>query len=271
MRLNFYSVPNLVCRENHFLMRNLFQNKKKIILICSLVLLVGISIGINKSYNQEENNSAFAPNGPADENSNFYKPQIDAEDEADRYIQQASQNYFFHEFDKGVENYRRAIAIYEARKDFHRVAKTYESLGDLYQFAHKAVDAESSYLKAVSFHSQNHDVVGEGRSLKDIGDLYMDQKRFDLAGEWYQKAGLAIKDAKPHRELAMVHESIGRYHWDRDNLLQAKENFLKAQEIFMALKDQMGYDHITYVLALLKRKSKPSSPASQGSPPTKKL
>lgn len=252
-------------------MRSFYQNKKKVILICSLVLLVGVSIGINKFYNREESNSAFAPNSPADENSNFYKPPIDAEDEAGRLIQQASENYFFHEFDKGAENYRQAIAIYSARKDFHRVARTYESLGDLYQFAQKVVDAESSYLQAVSYHSQNQDAVGEGRSLKEIGDLYMDQKRFELAGEWYLKAELAIKDAQPHRELAMVHESIGRYHWDRNNLSQAKENFLKAQEIFVAIKDQMGYDHITLVLALLKKKSKFSSPSPQGSPPPKKL
>jgi tetratricopeptide (TPR) repeat protein len=244
-------------------MPDFFQNKRKVILMGSLVLLAGVSIGVNQSFNQGEGSSVFTPNGAADENSNFYKPAIDAIDDADRLIQQASENYFFHEFDKGAENYRQAISIFEARKDFHRVAKTYESLGDLYQFAHKVQDAESSYLKAVSYHTRNQDAVGEGRSLKDIGDLYMDQKRFELAGEWYQKAGVAVKDAKPHREQATVYESIGRYHWDQNDLDQAVENFLKAQKIFVAIKDQMGYDHITNVLALLKRKSKSSSSGSR--------
>lgn len=240
-------------------MRKFFQNKKRILLICSLVLLGGVSITINKFSNQEEDQSVFAPNGAADENSNFYKPPIDAEDEADRFIQQASENYFFHDFDKGAENYRQAIAIFEARMDLHQVARTYESLGDLYQFAHKGVDAESSYLKAVSYHNQNQDAIGEGRALIEIGALYRDQQRFELAGEWYQKAELAVKDAEPHRDLAKVYESIGRYYWDRNNLPQATENFLKSQEVFVVIKDQMGYDHITNVLALLKRKSKSSS------------
>ena len=101
-------------------MRKFFQNKKRVVLICSLILLVSVSVGIKKSFDQEESNSVFAPNGAPDENSNFYKPPIDAKDEADRFIQQASENYFFHEFDKGAENYRQAIFIYEARKDFHR-------------------------------------------------------------------------------------------------------------------------------------------------------
>lgn len=246
-------------------MRKFFQNKRKVILIGSLVLLVGVSIGINKSHDPEEGNSAFAPNGAADENSNFYKPPIDAKDEADRFIQKASENYFFHEFDKGEDNYRQAISIYEARKDFYRVAKTYESLGDLFQFAHKVQDAESSYLKAVSYHNQNQDAIGKGRCLKEIGGLYMDQKRFELAGEWYRKAGVAIKDAKPNREQATVYEAIGRYHWDRNDMDQAMENFLLTQKIFLAIKDQMGYDHITYILTLLKRKNKPSSSSSLSS------
>ena len=237
-------------------MRSFFQNKNIVPLICALALLVGIPIGINTYHNQEESNSAFAPNGAADENSNFYKPSVDSDDEAVRLIQQASENYFFREFDKAAENYRQAIAIYSARKDIHQIARTYESLGDLYQFAQKVVDAESSYLKAVSFHSQNHDVVGEGRSLKLIGDLYMDLKRFELAGQWYLKAELAIKNAQSHKELAKVYESIGRYYWDRENLSQAMESFLKSQEIFIAIKDQSGYDHITKVISIVKKRKK---------------
>ncbi len=261
-------ILNPVCREGRFPMRNFFQNKRKAVLIGSLALLVGVSIGINQYNDPKESHSVFAPNGVADENSNFYKPPIDAKDEAERFIQQASENYFFHDFDKGAENYRQAISIYETRKDFHRVAKTYESLGELYQFAHKIQDAESSYLTAVSYHRKNLDAVGEGRCLQEIGGLYSDQKRFELAGEWYRKAGIIIKDAKPNRELATVYEAIGRYHWDRNNLDQAMKNFAVAQEIFIAIKDQRGYDHITKILVLLKRKSK-SSPS--GSLPPKKL
>ncbi len=233
--------------------------------------MVGVSIAINKTNHQEEDNSIFAPNGVADENSNFYKPPIDAKDEADRLIQQASENYFFHEFDKGAANYRQAIAIYEVRKDFHSVARAYESLGDLFKFGNNIADAESCYLQAVSYHSQNQDALGEGRSFKELGDLYVEQKRFESAGEWYRKAGLAIKDADPHREQAWVFESIGRYHWDRDDLPRALENFLKAQEVFVAIKDQMGYDHLTNVIALVKRKSKSSPPSGKSSRAPKKL
>ncbi len=251
-------------------MPKFFRNNKKTILICSLVLMVAVSIVINKFNVQEEDKSVFASNGVADENSNFYKPPIDAEDAADRFIQQASQNYFFREFDKGAENYRQAIAIYEEREDFHRVARTYESLGDIYQFAHRGKDAESSYLKAVNFHNRNHDAIGEGRSLTEIGALYRDQQNFGVADEWYQKAGRVIQGAEPRRELAKVYESLGRYYWDRDNLPLAAENFLKSQEVFVVIKDQMGYDHITKILALLKRRSKPSSPSPQKSLPLKK-
>lgn len=236
----------------------------------SLVLLAGVSIWFNK-FNISNEPADFSRNGAADENSNFYKPPINAEDEADRFIQQASENYFFHEFGKGAENYRRAIAIFESRKDFQKAARTYESLGDLFKFAHDVEQAESSYLKAVSYHSQNQDSVGEGRSLMQVGDLYMDLEQFVEAKKWYQKSGRAVKNAAPHRDLAKVYESIGQFFWKTDDLTEAEKNFAQAQETFAALKDQMGYDHMTRILAILKKKRKSAPLSGQSSAPQKVL
>jgi len=239
-------------------MSNSFPDKTKSILILSLLLLVGISIGFNK-FNIDD--SALSRNGAADENSNFYKPPIDAEDEADRFIQQASENYFFHEFGEGVKNYLQAIAIYESRKDLHKAAKTYESLGDLYKFAHNVENAKASYLKAVDYHTQNQDPTGKARSMQQVGDLYVDLEQFDTAGEWYQKSGQAVKNVSPNRDLAKVYEAIGYYHWRIKNFLLAEENFSQAQEAFAVTKDQMGYDHMTSILAMVKKKRKSTSPA----------
>jgi tetratricopeptide (TPR) repeat protein len=251
-------------------MSNSLPDKTKSVLIVSLLLLVAVSIGFNQ-FNISEEDSALVRNGAADENSNFYKPPIDAADEADRFIQQASENYFFHDFGKGVENYRQAIAIYESRKDLRKVAKTYQSLGDLYKFAHNVKDAETSYLKAADYHIQNKDPIGEGRSLKQVGDLYMDLEQFGTAGEWYQKSGQVVKNAAPSRGQAKVYEAIGYYHWKTNHFLLAEENFSQALAAFTVIKDQMGYDHITNILAMVKKKRKSASPALQGPVPRKGL
>ena len=36
-------------------------------------------------------------------------PPINAKDEAGRFIQQASENFFYHEFDQAIENYKKAL------------------------------------------------------------------------------------------------------------------------------------------------------------------
>ena len=61
-------------------------------------------------------------------------PPIDAKDEAGRYIQQASENFFYHEFDKAVNNYKKAIEAYEKEGELKKAAKIFESIGDLYKF-----------------------------------------------------------------------------------------------------------------------------------------
>jgi tetratricopeptide (TPR) repeat protein len=239
-----------------------FPDKTKPILIVSLLLLTAVSIGFNK-FNVPEEDSVLSPNGAADENGNFYKPPIDAEDEADRFIQQASENYFYHEFGKGAENYRRAIAIFEARDDFLRVAKTYESLGDLYKFAHNVEDAEASYLQAADFHTTNQNLVGKAMSLKKVGDLYMEIDQIETAGDWYQKSGQAVKNVSPSRDLAKIYEAIGYFHWKLNKFLPAEENFSLALKAFAAIKDPMGYDHMANILAMVKKKRKSAALAQQ--------
>lgn len=251
-------------------MAQFIPDKTKVILILSLLLLAGVSIWFNK-FNVSEEHPTLTRNGAADENSGFYKPPIDAADEADRLIQQASENYFFHEFKKGAENYRQAIAIYESRKDLHKAANTYESLGDLYKFAHNVEMAEASYLEAADIHTQNKDPISKAWSLKQVGDLYMENKKIETAGEWYQKSGQSVKGVPPNRELAKVYEAIGYYHWKTENIPLAEEYFSQAQEAFAVVKDQMGYDHMVNILAMVKKKRKSLTPAPQDSVPHKAL
>ncbi len=169
-------------------------------------------------------------------------------DPAAAFIQKASENYFYHEFDQGAENYQRAIALYEERRDMARVAKTYESLGDLYVWGNDPVAAEKSYLQAVEIHADNQDVLGEANALKAIGDLKMKQGRLQKAEDWYNKSLAVLKEEKPNRVLGSVHEGMGHLHWKAEKIPEAIKSFTQAQAIFATLHYQMGYDHITNVL-----------------------
>lgn len=219
-------------------------NKKKIKLTVavSLVVLLAVSIGINR-FNVREDSDAVVP-------------PIDAADEADRYLQMASQNYFFHEFSEAAGNYRKAIVIYESQKKFKRAAKTYESMGDLYKFAHQPEAAQANYLEAAQYHERIRNPMGQARALKRLGDMYMEKKEFDSAGPWYKKALVPIDQAPPHMVQGNVLESLGRYYWKTEHIPEAIEQYTRAREVYASLKYQMGYDLTVAVLTRLRKGKK---------------
>jgi hypothetical protein len=89
----------LQCTESVMVQK--LQSKGKIALIVSLIIVFGLffRVGLGKFFYEK-------PNGAI-------TPPIDAKDEADRLIQIASQNFFYHEFDQAVENYKKAILLFE--------------------------------------------------------------------------------------------------------------------------------------------------------------
>ncbi len=220
------------------------QSKGKIALIVSLIIVFGLlfRVGLDKFFYEE-------PNGAI-------TPPIDAKDEADRFIQIASQNFFYHEFDKAVENYKKAIALFEERKNFKRAARTYESIGDIYKFAHKSKATKNAYLSALEYHQKLQDKIGEGRAMKKIGEFYMELSDFDKAGEWFGKAVMQVRDAKPHIAKAKIYEIQGHYFLKTEQFSRALEAFLQAKATFDKAGYPLGYDNISPMIHRLKRQQK---------------
>jgi len=220
------------------------QSKGQIAIIVSLIIAFGLlfRVGLDKFFYEE-------PNGAI-------TPPIDAKDEADRFIQIASQNFFYHEFDKAVENYKKAIALFEERKNFKRAARTYESIGDIYKFAHKSKATKNAYLSAVEYHQKLQDKIGEGRAMKKIGEFYMERSDFDKAGEWFGKAVMQVRDAKPHIAKAKIYEIQGHYFLKTEQFSRALEAFLQAKATFDKAGYPLGYDNISPMIHRLKRQQK---------------
>ena len=220
------------------------QSKGKIALIVSLIIVFGLlfRVGLDKFFYEE-------PNGAI-------TPPIDAKDEADRFIQIASQNFFYHEFDKAVENYKKAIALFEERKNFKRAARTYESIGDIYKFAHKSKATKNAYLSALEYHQKLQDKIGEGRAMKKIGEFYMERLDFDKAGEWLGKAVRKVRGTKPHIVKAKIYETQGHYFLKTEQISRALEAFLQAKATFDKAGYPLGYDNISPMIHRLKQQQK---------------
>ena len=220
------------------------QSKIKITLIVSLVVTIGLSFRVSlENYFHAEPNGAITP-------------PIDAKDEAGRLIQTASQNFFYHEFDQAVENYKKAITLFENRKNYKRAARTYESIGDVYKFSHNSKEAEKAYLLAVDYHNKLHDKIGAGRAMKMIGDFYMKRSQLDKAGEWFSKAILAVQGAKPHIVKAKIYETQGHYFIKNEQVLDALASFQKAKDTYDKIGYPLGYDNISPMIQKLERQQK---------------
>ena len=217
------------------------KSKSKIIFLVSVIIAFGLffRVSLDKFFYKESNVAITSP--------------IDAKDEADRLIQIASQNFFYHEFDQAVENYKKAIELFEQRKNFKRAARTYESIGDTYRFSRNSKKAKNTYLLAVEYHQKIQNRIGEGRAMKKIGEFHMERSEFNKAGEWFKKAVAKIKETKPNLVKAKIYETQGRYFLEIEKTSMALEAFQKAKSTFDKIGYPLGYDNISPMIQKLKR------------------
>ena len=191
-------------------------------------------------------------------------PYPEPEDIAASYIQKASENYFYHEFSQASDNYRKAIAIYEERKDIHRVATTYNSLADLYVWAREPEEAEKHYLLAARYHAQISDRLGQADSIKELADLHMKLEHFPEAEKRYSESLDLLKNGKANRVLGSIHEGMGHMYWKANRIPKAIDSFTHARNTFAALNYNMGVEHMTHVLNRLNKL--PNTQTLRGSP-----
>jgi len=182
------------------------------------------------------------------------QPYAVPKDEAAALIQKASENYFYHEFKEGAENYLKAIAIYESRQDYSNMARTYRSLGDLYLWAQDPEKAEQSYTEAANYHMQTRDAQGQANDLMQIGEIYRKSKQHDTAEQWYQKSLMALEGTGMNRVFGRVHEARGHNFWENEKVPEAKRAFAHARRAYSQLNYRLGVDHMTNVLKRLEVK-----------------
>ena len=226
-------------------MNSFFKPALKYFLILAMTLGMGYSVWLlphdkrEKKIKQEREKSITSP--------------IDARDEAGCYLQQASEDFFYHEFDKAIENYGNAITAFEKINQLKKAAKVHESIGDLYKFRRKIKQAEEHYILAMEYHHRINNSLGEARSMNHAGDLLMEQADTVSAGEWYKKGVQLLKDTPPDKIQAQLFENMGRFYWKtEDNIPEAIVWYTRARDTFSSLENQMGYDHMSAVLNKLR-------------------
>ncbi len=222
-------------------MDSFFKPALKYFIIVAVTLAMGFSVWLlpHEKKTRDESVSITTP--------------IDAKDEAGRYMQQASEDFFYHEFDNAIENYGKAIATYEKENQLKKAAKVFESLGDLYKFRTRIQEAEAQYILAMKYHHKINNPLGEAGAMNRAGDLFMERGEHAPAEDWYKQGVALVENAPPHRIQAVLFENMGRIYWKKEeNISEAIIWYTRARDTFFALGNQMGYDHMTAVLSKLR-------------------
>jgi tetratricopeptide (TPR) repeat protein len=95
--------------------------------------------------------------------------------------------------------------------------------------------------------------------MKKIGEFYMELSDFDKAGEWFGKAVMQVRDAKPHIAKAKIYEIQGHYFLKTEQFSRALEAFLQAKAAFDKAGYPLGYDNISPMIQKLKRQQNDNS------------
>ena len=222
-------------------------------MLTGLLLMIIVPIGINLTRDTSDSSSLNLPPMP--------------EDKADRFVQIASQSYFFHEYPKAIENYENAIKVYETRGETRRVAKTHQSIGDVYKILGQYDSAEKEYLISADHHSEIGNLAGKAEAYKKIGSMHSELGERSRALDWYLQSLKAVESGPPSMILGQILETIGRFYWEKKQASEAIEHLLRAKETFVAIRFHMGTEHMTNLIDLIQG----SHYSAKGNPSKKKL
>lgn len=134
------------------------------------------------------------------------------------------------QIDKALEDFRSAATVFNSLGDTHmqaeatyKIARLYHNIGDL-------TAAQQAYEDAQFLYQQIGDVVGEGRVLSGIGNIYF-LRDYDIAGETLNQA-LDLNNASgDNLGRAVTQNYLGDWYLASGDLSNARSSFQSALQL----------------------------------------
>ncbi|MGZ3883789.1 MAG: tetratricopeptide repeat protein [Bacteroidia bacterium] len=144
------------------------------------------------------------------------------------------------DYSTAVENYVKAISIYEKIKYPLGVAKCNTYLGNSFVFQRNYPGALKFYSQALEQFSALKNAQMEAYSYFNIGLVYYYQGKKDLALKNYVQASEVFEKLNDQRALANAYNDIGLIYLDKDSTTTAVRWFKKAIRADSLLDDKDG-------------------------------
>lgn len=159
------------------------------------------------------------------------------------YTQQS--NYFM-----ALENYQKALKLYEATGDKVSISKALNNIGIVYK-------SQLNYPKALEYLKQAHKLqseIGEtnaAMTLTNIGVIYFESGKPNQALEYYNLAIQAFSNYPDPIGFALVNNYLGDYYRDENNFSEAEKHYQKSLEFYERLQNKFGASLALYNIGKL--------------------
>jgi tetratricopeptide (TPR) repeat protein len=142
-------------------------------------------------------------------------------------------------YGKALQYQIKALKIYEETKNLEKCARLYNNIGIVYKAQGSDFKALSYFVKCLKIQEKIKDET-VGITTTNIGNVYLNQKNFSKALEFYTKAQQLFAKYPNPRGLGELYNNLGLYYKLTNNQPKALETFNKAILAFTSIDDKFG-------------------------------
>ena len=140
---------------------------------------------------------------------------------------------------KALQYELRALKIYEETKNLEKCARLYNNIGIVYKAQDEDFKALNYFVKCLKIQEKIGDET-VGITTTNIGNIYLHQKNFPKALEYYTKAQQLFAKYPNARGLGELYNNLGLYYKMMNNPSEALKTFNKAIVAFTSIEDKFG-------------------------------
>jgi tetratricopeptide (TPR) repeat protein len=162
-------------------------------------------------------------------------------DDASAFYQHAQKLHTQHKTNEALENIDKSIEINKKINDQEALAWSLLYKGMILHERGMGTEKALEYFKECSTIFESLEILdGAAKALYNIGWIYRDQGKYDLALE-YAKKDLALREKQDNKErIGWSNVSIGWINTGKKEFKLAENHFKKAIQIFNEIEDEKG-------------------------------
>lgn len=140
---------------------------------------------------------------------------------------------------KALQYHLKAVKIYEEIDDPSKCARIYNNIGIVYKAQGENFKALNSFIKCLKIQEKLEDET-VGITTTNIANIYLSQKNYPKAFEYYYKAIDLFKKYPNARGLGELNNNLGQYYKETSNPTKALEYWNLALKTFESIDDKFG-------------------------------